>query len=136
MADFSWKTTYVIYAQPEEVFEALTDPGIVAVWSGELSVIEPRVGGHVEFFDGWINGEVTHFSPGKELGFTWKPTEWDKRTAASKVHLRFMPHEAGTDLVLVHTGFPSQAEADKHANGWVDFILDPLNDYFVMNKEA
>lgn len=135
MADISWKTTYVIYAQPDEVFEALTDPGIIGAWGGGLSVLEPRIGGHFELFDGWVKGEVTHYQAGKELGYTWKPSEWDKKAKASSVHLKFMPHAAGTDVVLVHTGFPSQEEADKHANGWIDFVFDPLNDYFTLGKE-
>jgi uncharacterized protein YndB with AHSA1/START domain len=135
MADFIFKTTYVVYATPEEVFEAMTDPGIIGAWGGGMSVIEEKVGGHFELFDGWVKGEITHFIPGKELGYTWKPEEWDKRTKASNVLLKFMSHPAGTDLVLVHTGFPSQEEADKHGNGWIDFVFDPMNDYFVMQRE-
>lgn len=135
MAAFTWKTTYVVYATPAEVFEALTDPGIISGWGGGLSVIENRVGGHFELFDGWVQGEVTHFDPGKELGYTWKPSEWDKRTKASRVHFRLMPHAAGTDVILEHTDFPSQEEADKHGNGWIDYVLDPMNDYFTMKSE-
>lgn len=135
MADFIFKTTYVVYATPEEVFEAMTDPGIIGAWGGGMSVIEEKVGGHFELFDGWVKGEITHFIPGKELGYTWKPEEWDKRTKASNVLLKFMSHPAGTDVVLVHTGFPSQEEADKHGNGWIDFVFDPMNDYFVMQRE-
>lgn len=135
MAAFTFKTTFVVYASPDEVFEALTDPGIIAAWGGGLSVIEPKVGGHFELFDGWVKGEVTHFVAGKELGYTWKPAEWDKRTKPSAVHMRLMPHAAGTDVVLAHTNFPSQEEADKHGNGWIDYVFDPMNDYFTMEKE-
>jgi uncharacterized protein YndB with AHSA1/START domain len=135
MAEFTFKTTYVVYAAPDAVFEALTDPGIIGAWGGGLSVIEETVGGHFEMFDGWVKGEITVFEEGKELGYTWKPEEWDKRTKASEVHMKFMPHPAGTDIVLTHTKFPSQEEADKHGNGWIDYVFDPLNDYFTMGKE-
>ncbi len=135
MAKYNWKSTYVMYASPEDVFEAFTDPGIIELWGGGLSVVESTVGGKFELFDGWVKGEITHYLLDKELGFTWKPTEWDKRTSPSKVHIRFMPHPAGTDLVLEHTDFPSKEECDKHGNGWVDFVLDPMNDYFTMEKE-
>lgn len=135
MAGFNFNTTYVVYATPEAVFEALTDPGIIGAWGGGISVIEEKTGGHFELFDGWVKGEVTHFTPAKELGYTWKPTEWDKRTPASNVHMKFTVHPAGTEVVLMHTGFPSQEEADKHGNGWIDYVFDPLNDYFVMQRE-
>lgn len=135
MSGFTWKTTYIVYATPAEVFEALTDPGIISSWGGGLSVVEGRVGGHFELFDGWVQGEVTHYDPAKELGYTWKPSEWDKRTKPSRVHLRLMKHAAGTDVVLEHRDFPSQEEADKHGNGWIDYVLDPMNDYFTMKRE-
>lgn len=134
MSKYTFKTTHVIYATPAEVFEALTDPGIIAAWGGGLSVVENKVGGHFELFDGWVKGEVTVFIPGKELGYTWKPEEWDKRTKPSTVHMRLMPHPAGTDIVLEHANFPSQEEADKHGDGWVTYVFDPMNDYFVEQR--
>jgi uncharacterized protein YndB with AHSA1/START domain len=133
-AKFNYKTTYVVYASPTEVFEAFTDSGIIAAWGGGLSVVEAKVGGHFELFDGWVKGEVTAFVPNKELGYTWKPEEWDRRTQPSKVHFRFMEHPAGTDVVLEHTDFPSVEEADKHGEGWVNYVLDPMNDYFVEKR--
>lgn len=136
MANYNYKTTYVVYATPDEVFEALTDPGIIAAWGGGFSVVESKPGGHFELFDGWVKGEITHYKAGKELGFTWKPAEWDKRTKPSDVHMKFMPHAAGTDVVLVHTNFPSEEEATKHGNGWIDYVFDPLNDYFTMENES
>jgi hypothetical protein len=51
------------------------------------------------------------------------------------VNIKLKNHSAGTDVVLIHTDFPSQDIADRSGNGWVDFVLDPLNDYFVTQKE-
>lgn len=136
MADsFTFKTTYVVYASPKEVFEALTDSGIIAAWGGGISVVENHVGGLFEWFDGDVEGEVLAYLPDQELGFSWKPTEWSKATKASQVNIKLKPHSAGTDLVLIHTDFPSQDIADRSGNGWIDFVLDPLNDYFVEQRE-
>jgi uncharacterized protein YndB with AHSA1/START domain len=136
MADsFTFKTTYVVYATPKEVFEALTDSGIIAAWGGGISVVENHVGGHFEWFDGDVEGQVTAFVPSQELGFSWKPVEWSKNTNPSQVNIKLKNHSAGTDVVLIHTDFPSQDIADRSGNGWVDFVLDPLNDYFVTQKE-
>lgn len=136
MADsFTFKTTYVVYATPKEVFEALTDSGIIAAWGGGISVVENHVGGHFEWFDGDVQGEVTAFVPEQELGFSWKPVEWAAKTKASQVNIKLKSHSAGTDVVLIHTDFPTQDIADRSGNGWIDFVLDPLNDYFVEQKE-
>ena len=51
MAKYNWKSTYVMYASPEDVFEAFTDPGIIELWGGGLSVVESTVGGKFELFD-------------------------------------------------------------------------------------
>ncbi|MEN9332085.1 MAG: hypothetical protein RLZZ94_1175 [Bacteroidota bacterium] len=136
MADsFTFKTTYIVYASPKEVFEALTDSGIIAAWGGGISVVENNVGGHFEWFDGDVEGQVTAYMPGQELGFSWKPVEWSKNTKPSQVTIKVKEHSAGTVLVLIHTDFPSQDIADRSGNGWIDFVLDPLNDYFVTQKE-
>jgi uncharacterized protein YndB with AHSA1/START domain len=136
MADsFTFKTTYVVYASPKEVFEALTDSGLIAAWGGGISVVENQVGGHFEWFDGDVEGEVTAFVPEQELGFSWKPVEWSKSIKPSQVNIKLKIHSAGTDVVLIHTDFPSQDIADRSGNGWIDFVLDPLNDYFVTQKE-
>lgn len=131
MPDFRFSKQYVVYAAPETVFEALTDPGIIAAWGGGLSVVGSEPGGHFELFDGWVKGEITGFVNPKELAFTWKPSEWDKRTKPSTVTIRFSAHPAGTELLIEHAGFPSAEEAEKHDQGWIDHILDPMNDYFI-----
>ena len=97
--------------------------------------MENRVGGNFEWFDGDVQGEVTAFQPEQELGFSWKPVEWDNKTKASQVNIKFKTHSAGTDLVIIHSDFSTQEIADRSGNGWIDFVLDPLNDYFVTQKE-
>lgn len=127
---FSIKTSFIIYATPDKVFEALTDTGIIAAWSGEIGVVENKAGGKFELFDGWVKGEVITFKPRKELSYTWKASEWSKNTPASIVKYTFKEHAAGTELFLEHTQLPSTEEADKHNSGWIDYVFEPLNDYF------
>jgi hypothetical protein len=132
---FKIKLDYIVYAEPMQVFEALTDTGIIGAWGGGISIVEPTVGGLFEYFDGWVKGEVLAYDHGKFLSFTWSPEEWPKRTKPSKVEIRFVKNPAGTALVIEHSDFPSQEEATKHENGWIDFVLDPMNDYFTLLKE-
>ena len=127
---FSIKTSFIIYAVPEKVFEALTDTGIITAWSGEIGVVENKAGGKLELFDGWVKGEVLSFKPGKELSYTWKASEWSKNTLPSIVKYSLKEHAAGTEIILEHTQLPSAEEAEKHRNGWIDYVFEPLNDYF------
>ena len=127
---FSIKMTHVIYASPEKVFEALTDAGIIGAWGGGLSVLEREEGGKFELFDGWVKGKVLIYNPAKELSYTWKPDDWKKKDDYSTVTYKFKKHAAGTEIILEHSNFPSEEERDKHEAGWVDYVFDPMNDYF------
>lgn len=124
------KTTYIVYASPAKVFEALTDSGIIFAWGGGLAVVENKTGGKFELFDGWVKGEVVTYKPAKELSYTWKPDDWNAKVSPSLVVYKLKEHPAGTEVILEHTALPSQEEADKHAGGWLDYVFEPLNEYF------
>jgi uncharacterized protein YndB with AHSA1/START domain len=131
-AGFSISLTWILYASPEDVFQALAMPEIIEEWTGDKAVLEPKVGGAFEMFGGWVKGNVLVFEPGKKLSYSWKPTEWKPKAEPSIVTYVFEKDKAGTKLTLTHTGFPDKEEAEKHESGWVDNVFEPLNDYFVM----
>lgn len=128
--NFSIDKKFIVYATPVKVFEALTDPGIVAAWGGGLSVVENKIGGKFELFDGWVKGEILSFKHGEELSYSWKPTDWSKKDLPSTVVYKLREHPAGTEVALKHSGLPSEEECEKHENGWIDYVFDPMNDYF------
>jgi uncharacterized protein YndB with AHSA1/START domain len=128
---FSCALNFVVYAPPEKVFDALTKEGIIGEWCDGGGKVDPKVNGNIEMFGDWVKGTVIKFNRNtKELSYTWKPAEWDKRTQPSIVNFVFAKHPAGTLLKIEHTHFPSREEASNHENGWTDYVLDPLNDYF------
>ncbi len=129
---FAITISYILYAPPAKVFNALTQEGVIGQWCDGGGKVEPKIGGAVELFDGWVKGEVVAFdSKTKKLSYTWKPSEWAKNTEPSLVEFTLKPHEAGTELQVIHSGFPSQEEADKHRSGWTDFVFEPLNDFLI-----
>lgn len=128
---FGFTLTWIVYATPVEVFKALTNPAIIAKWSNGEAVLEPKVGGTFEMFDGWVKGNVLAYEPGKKLSYSWKPVEWSKKADASIVTYIFDADKAGTKITLTHNGFPNIKESDSHKSGWVDNVFEPVNDYFV-----
>lgn len=127
--NISIKLKYIIYAPPDKVFEALTDTAVLSKWGGNGKV-SLKEDGAIEMFDGWVKGKVLEFKPAKKLSYTWKPAEWDKKIPESIVEYILKEHQAGTEVILEHKDFPSQEEASKHKDGWVDYVFEPLNDYF------
>ena len=121
---FSITVSYILYGTPAKVFSALTDEGIIGQWCDGGGKVEHRVDGAVELFGGWVKGKVLEYDVReKKLSFTWKPQEWDAKTPSSVVDFNFRTHEAGTELTVSHSHFPSQAEADKHKNGWIGLCI-------------
>ena len=122
---------YVLYAEPLKVFDTLTSKNLVATWCEGGGCIDSQASGNMEWFGGWASGKVLEFDRLKGvLSFTWRTSDWDKKTPDSFVRMQLKPHAAGTEVTLEHGGFSSKEESDKHAAGWTDHVFEPLNDLF------
>ncbi|MFA6042415.1 MAG: SRPBCC domain-containing protein [Patescibacteria group bacterium] len=122
--------TATFNASPAEVFDALTDSRKLAAWSGE-GIVQPKVGGRFAMFDGWVSGKVLAYKPGKELGYTWKTTEWAEAWEPSEVRYTFAKTKTGTKVTLTHANLPNAKEAREHKVGWSEHVFEPLAEYFV-----
>ncbi len=128
---FDLSLEFILSGKPERVMELLTDPVLIRKWSGEAAVLEAKSGGRFEMFDGWVSGVV--LKTGKlELSYTWKASDWPEETKPSEVHYLLKKDEAGTKVILHHTGFPNEKEMDSHKSGWTDFFFDPMEDFILM----
>ncbi len=122
---------YVLYADPLKVFDTLTVKEIISTWCDGGGKIDSVKDGDMEWFGGWATGKVLEFDRAQGLlSFTWRVTDWDKKTPDSFVRIQLKPHAAGTAVTLEHGGFSSKEESDKHASGWMDYVFEPLNDLF------
>lgn len=128
---FTSQLKHIVYATPEKVFEALTQKSIIEKWIEGSVEFELKLDGKVSLFDGWVKGNVLSFEKGKTLSYTWKPKEWDKKVQHSMVEFIFKKDKAGTEVAIKHYDFPTQKEAESHKEGWINYVLDPLNDYFI-----
>lgn len=121
----------VIAATPRQVFDAWTDPGILANWFAPAAnfrtivhELDVRVGGRyrIEMLnpDGTPHtaiGEYREIIPGERLAFTWK---WAEQAAMEDtlVTLEFLSRGTDTELVLSHSLFLTDDARDHHGKGW------------------
>lgn len=93
---------------PEQVWRALTDPGLIASWLMPTD-FQPRVGHRFTFrtepvpahgFDGIVHCEVLELVPLELLRISWVGGGID-----TTVTWRLVPEGAGTRLFLDHEGF-------------------------------
>jgi uncharacterized protein YndB with AHSA1/START domain len=121
--------TRVIRAPREKVFAAWTDPEALKKWWGPGPVtcpeahIDLRVGGRYRLAnlhpDGsvtWISGRFERIRAPEELVYTWSISA--VAGEPTLVHVRFLAHEEGTELVLKHERFAREAVRDMHLEGW------------------
>lgn len=122
---------FTLSGKPKRVMQLLTDPELIRKWSGGAAVLEKKVGGRFEMFDGWVYGEVLKITD-DELAYTWKTTDWPEETKPTEVHYLLKEDEAGTKVILHQTGFPNEEEMKSHKAGWTDFFFDPMEDFILI----
>ena len=128
---FDLTVEFVLSGKPERVMQLLTDPVLIRKWSGGAAILENKVGGRVEMFDGWVKGEVLKTEK-NELAYTWKTSDWPEETEPTEVHYLLKADEAGTKVVIHHTGFTDEDERKSHKSGWTDYFFDPMEDFILI----
>jgi uncharacterized protein YndB with AHSA1/START domain len=121
--------TRLIRAPREEVFAAWTDPRMLVQWWGPGPVTCPEA--HVDLREGgayrianlegdgsitWISGNFRRVRAPEELVYTWSVSMVS--AGPTLVRVLFLPHDAGTELVLTHERFAAEAVRDMHLQGW------------------
>ena len=123
--------TRVLAAPPEAVFAEWTVAERIARWlcpdptarvraendlrvGGSWSVrMETSAGAFTAF------GRYREIEPPRRLAFTWDWEEPPQAMGADTVaEVEFAPVGGGTELRIVHCGFPSDAAAEGHKVGW------------------
>ena len=128
------RLTHVLPAAPDRVFDAWTReehrlrwacPKGATLLSAESDL---RVGGlHRLCMD---VGGVPHTAYGvyreidrpRRLVYTWDWEEEDQRMGETLVTVEFVPVEGGTEVRLVHSGFPAPESRDGHGEGWASCL--------------
>ena len=128
---FDLSLEFILSGKPKRVMQLLTDPKLIRKWSGGDAVLENIVGGRFEMFDGWVKGKVLRIGV-NELAYTWKTSDCPEEIKPSEVHYMLKEDEAGTKVILHHTGFPSEEEMKSHKSGWTDFFFDPMEDFILI----
>lgn len=113
-------------ATPEEVYRALTNPFTIELWSGEPAVMSEEPGSEFSLLNGEITGRNLEFEPEKMLKQQWY---FEGEEEESIVTIKIFPDKGGTQIMVLHTDIPDEA-FDNMVEGWKDFYLDALQDFF------
>jgi uncharacterized protein YndB with AHSA1/START domain len=138
----SLRMSRIIRAEREKVYAAWMDPAALVKWWGPAHIscpeaeVDLREGGEyrlaIRETDGsivWISGQFVTVRPPEEIAYTW--TISNLSDPPSLVRVSFLPHAEGTELVLNHERFSSEAIRDMHGMGWAG-CLDKLEAYLAV----
>ena len=129
MKDF--KKYYIIPAEPEIVYAALTNPLTLQAWTGDEAEMSTEPGSEFSLFDGNIVGKNLEFEEGKKLVQQWYFGEQEE---PSIVTIKLHPHKFGTSAELRHTNIPDHDYNDI-TEGWDEAYFGSLIEFYEDNDQ-
>src|SRR5690606_16746195 len=113
---------YILTAEPEVVYKALTYPPTIQLWTGEEAVMSTEPGSEFSLWDGSINGRNIEFEENKKIVQHWNMKNQDE---PSVVTIKLHPHKQGTSVELIHTNIPDD-EFEDFSEGWDESYFGAL----------
>lgn len=119
------RRTIHIKVPREEVFNAITNPLTLELWTGYEASIEAKPGGKFAMFDGDITGTIKTLEPPELLEQSW---DFGEQEEESLVRIELFEDSGKTRLELSHSNIPEEAY-DNISTGWKHYYLEALKIY-------
>lgn len=122
-----------VAAQPQEVFELLTNGATFAAATGMPAEVSNREGDAFSLFGRRIEGRQVELVPGERVVQAWRfgaqhPNPWAPGVY-SIVRFSLEPAAGGTRLAIDHTGVPEEW-VEHLSMGYPAFYLEPIAKFF------
>ncbi len=124
-----FKKYFIIPANPDEVYAALTNEATIMLWTGDKTSMKAEPGTEFSMWDDAIVGKILNLQPGKLIEQEWY-FEDEKQQEPSIVTIKLHPHAKGTSLELKHSNIPDEAY-DDITSGWTDVYMADLIDFYL-----
>ena len=124
MKDF--KKYYILETTPDEVYNALTNPVAIKLWTGEEADMSTEPGSEFSMWDESIVGKNLEFVENKKIVQQWY---FDGQEEPSIVTILLHPHRQGTSVEVKHTNIPDE-EYENFVEGWDESYFGSLIEFF------
>ena len=125
------RTSIMIDAPRERVFQALLDPALLNQWIAAAAEVEPKVGGRYAF--GWkyeMNGinvvggptRILEMVPNEKLVTDWPDWRGDTNVPVQTVTWLLESVGTQTRVTLIHAGFTRTVDFSDYPFGWGWFL--------------
>jgi putative hydrolase of HD superfamily len=118
-------------ANPEQIYRAWLDSRAHSAFTGATAVIDPRVGGNFNAWDGYIQGTTLDLQPYQRILQAWRTREFppESRDSQLEVLLEADEQPGWTRLTLIHSHIPP-GQGQQYLQGWQDYYFTPMQEYF------
>ncbi len=123
--DFTYKLT-IKEATPEEVYNALTNPFAIELWSGHPAVIKLEKGAEFSLWEGDITGRILDFINNEYLSQEWY---FGDLAEPSIANIKLFPQKKDTYIVLKHVNIPDE-DYENITEGWREYYLGAIKRFF------
>lgn len=124
MKDF--KAYFIIPAEPEMVYKALTTETTLRLWTGDEAEMKPEVGTEFSLWSGDITGKNLRFEEGKLIEQQWYFGEQEE---PSIVTIKLHEHKQGTSMEVRQSNIPDEDFEDL-TDGWKNTYAAYLIDFY------
>jgi len=120
------KKYYIIPAEPEEIYLALTTPATIYLWTGEEAQMSTVPGSEFSLWDGSIAGRNLEFVEGRKIVQEWY---FGDQENPSLVTILLHPDKKGTSVELRHSNIPDE-DYDDIVYGWDNEYFGALQEFY------
>jgi len=120
-----FKKYFTLDASPADVYNALTNPSMIEIWTGEPVVMSTEPGSEFSLWDGAIAGKNIEFEQDKKVVQQWYFGEDSESIVTIKLH----SDKEGTKVEVHQTNIPDEAY-DNIVDGWVEDYFGNLTELF------
>jgi activator of HSP90 ATPase len=120
----SLKKYFKLKASPADVYNALTNPVMIEIWTGEDVVYETVPDSNFSMWDGAITGKNIQFVQDKMIQQVWFFDEME-----SNVTIKLHPDGDSTSVELRQDSIPDDA-FENIKEGWNDDFFGALGELF------
>jgi len=125
----TFKKTFKIYAEPSDVYSALTNPYTIELWSGYPAEMTTEPGSEFSLWEGDITGKNIEFVQDKKVVQEWY---FGDQTEKSVVTISIFPDREYSQVTVEHTNIPDE-EFNDIAEGWREYYIGAITLFFNPN---
>jgi len=103
-------------ANPQEIYETLTDPRRISAFTGAFCNLQTVPGSEFVLLDGAVTGTIKEVTPNKKISQKWRFKDWPENHF-SDLTITLSSITGGTKLSLIQKNVPS-SDSNRTIDGW------------------